>query len=256
EIVSGTIQDLDRGVVLGQRTFGKGLVQSTRMLTYGTQLKITTQKYYTPSGRCIQALDYSHRRDDGSVPKVPDSLRTVFKTKNGRKVLDGAGIDPEIVTNKKELSKITQSLMNKLLIFDYANKYRNSHESIPSAKGFRLTEADWQDFVAFLKDKEYGYKTETEKALEDLKTKAENEKYFAAISEEYQQLLGDLNHDKQADLEKNKAEIMRELEKEIATRYFFQRAQYEVAFVEDPDIVEAIAVLNDMSKYNSLLGKK
>ncbi|KAB2914734.1 MAG: S41 family peptidase [Bacteroidetes bacterium] len=253
EIVSGTIQDLDRGVVLGQRTYGKGLVQSTRMLSYGTQLKITTQKYYTPSGRCIQALDYSQRKEDGTVPNTPDSLRKEFKTKNGRRVLDGAGIDPDVKTTRTEYSKITNSLISKLLVFDFANKYRNTHDKIASAKDFKLTEADWKDFTNFLKDKEYDYQTETEKALEELKKKAEGEKYYEGISKSYEQLKKELGHDKMADLEKNKAEIMKLLEKEIATRYYYQRATWEVGFNDDPEITEALALLNDMTRYKKIL---
>ncbi len=256
EIVSGTIQDLDRGVVLGQRTYGKGLVQSTRMLSYGTQLKITTQKYYTPSGRCIQALDYSQRKEDGTVPNTPDSLRKEFKTKNGRRVLDGAGIDPDVKTGKTEYSKITISLINKLLVFDYANKYRNSHDKITSAKDFKLTDADWKDFTAFIKDKDYDYQTETEKALEELRKKAEGEKYYEGISKSYEQLKKELSHDKLADLEKNKVELMKLLEKEIATRYYYQRATWEVGFNEDPEITEALAVLNDMPRYKKILAGK
>ncbi len=256
EIVSGTLQDLDRGVVLGQRTFGKGLVQSNRMLSYGTQLKITTQKYYTPSGRCIQALDYSHRKDDGTVPIIPDSLRKTFKTKGGRLVLDGAGIDPDVKVEAKKYSKITQSLIKKLLIFDFANNYRNTHKSIASAKQFKLTEKDWTNFVAFLQDKDYGYQTETEKALDKLKEKAKKEKYFNAISDGYALLKKDLSHDKKADLVKNKTEIIKVLEKEIATRYYYQKAEFEVAFDDDKDITEAIAILNNSEKYKALLTKK
>ncbi len=255
EIVSGTIQDLDRGVVIGQRTYGKGLVQSTRMLTYGTQLKITTQKYYTPSGRCIQALDYSHRREDGSVPAMPDSLRNEFKTKIGRKVLDGAGIDPDIKTEATPYSKITQSLIRKLLIFDFANKYRNTHESIDKASTFALSEKDWNDFKAFLKDKDYGYQTETEKAMDALKEKAEKEEYYSGISNEFETLKKQLGHDKQADLEKNKDEILKVLEKEIAVRFYYQKANWEVGFNDDPEITAAISVLNDMARYKSLLSK-
>ncbi len=255
EIVSGTIQDLDRGVVIGQRTYGKGLVQSTRMLTYGTQLKITTQKYYTPSGRCIQALDYSHRREDGSVPAMPDSLRNEFKTKIGRKVLDGAGIDPDIKTEATPYSKITQSLIRKLLIFDFANKYRNTHESIDKASTFALSEKDWNDFKAFLKDKDYGYQTETEKAMDALKEKAEKEEYYSGISNEFETLKKQLGHDKQADLEKNKDEILKVLEKEIAVRFYYQKANWEVGFNDDPEITAAISVLNNMARYKSLLSK-
>jgi carboxyl-terminal processing protease len=172
EIVSGTIQDLDRGIVIGQRSFGKGLVQSTRPLTYNTQIKITTAKYYTPSGRCIQALDYSHRNEDGSVGSVPDSLKKEFKTKNGRKVYDGGGIDPDIKVELKPYAQITQSLLAKQVIFDFATEYRNSHDSIAQPKTFMLTQADFEAFKKLAETKELDYSTQTEKSLEELKKKA------------------------------------------------------------------------------------
>ena len=169
EIVSGTLQDLDRGVIIGQRTFGKGLVQTTRTLGYNAQLKITTSKYYIPSGRCIQALDYTHRNEDGSVGKIPDSLVTAFKTKSGRQVFDGGGIQPDIVMDQKKLSNISASLISKSIIFDFATHYRNEHPSIPPANSFRLSDDDWNDFVNFIADKEYDYTTKSEKSLEELK---------------------------------------------------------------------------------------
>jgi carboxyl-terminal processing protease len=162
EIVSGSIQDLDRGVIIGTRTFGKGLVQNTRPLSYGTQVKITTAKYYTPSGRCIQALDYSHRNEDGSVGVVADSLKKEFKTKNGRKVYDGGGVAPDIIVEHKNYSKITESLLTKQLIFDFATRYRASHPSIASAKEFRLTDKDFEDFKQYITGKEYDYSTASE----------------------------------------------------------------------------------------------
>lgn len=256
EIVSGSIQDLDRGVVIGQKTYGKGLVQSTRPLTYNAQLKVTTAKYYTPSGRCIQALDYSHRNADGSVGSVPDSLKKEFKTKSGRKVFDGGGVDPDVATKQAEYSKITESLIVNQLIFDYATKYRNKHTTVAPAKVFKLTDADFADFKTFLSDKKYDYQTASEKALEDFKKKAEDEKYFEAVQSQYQQLKQNLTRDKQADLDKNKSEIMELLESEIAKRYYFQKAQYEMAAKHDEDVKEAIKLLNDLPRYNAILGKK
>jgi carboxyl-terminal processing protease len=256
EIVSGSIQDLDRGVVIGQKTFGKGLVQSTRPLTYNSQLKVTTAKYYTPSGRCIQALDYSHRNSDGSVGAVPDSLKKEFKTRNGRKVYDGGGVDPDIAVKQHEYSKIAESLVINQLVFDYATQYRIKHASIAPAKEFALTDADFNDFKNFLADKKYDYQTTTERVLEDFKKKAEDEKYFEAVKTQYEQLKQNLHRDKQADLDKNKAEIMELLESEIAKRYYFQRAQYEMALKHDDDVKEAIKLFADPARYKSILSKQ
>lgn len=256
EIVSGTIQDLDRGVVVGQRTFGKGLVQSTRQLSYGTQLKVTTQKYYTPSGRCIQALDYSNKNEDGSVGSVPDSLKKEFKTKNGRKVYDGGGIDPDVDVEVRYLSKIAISLLSKQLIFDYATIYRNAHETIAPARDFLLTEDEFHNFLTFLKDKDYQYQTETEKELEEMAEKAKKEKYYDAIKADYEKLKMELQHDKEADLLKNKKEITELLEEEITRRYYYQRARFESSFNKDADIKSAIEVISDQSKFKDILTGK
>ena len=253
EIVSGALQDLDRAVVVGQKTFGKGLVQSTRPLNYNAQVKITTAKYYVPSGRCIQALDYSHRNEDGSVGNMPDSLKKEFKTKNGRKVYDGGGVDPDIVVPTKNYSQIAQSLMSKLLVFDFATQYRNKNASIAEAKDFKISEADFEDFKKFITDKDYGYTTSTEKSLDEFKKKAEEEKYFDAVKLQYESMKKELQHDKKADIEKNKEEIKLLLEEEIAKRYYFQKAHYETAFDHDEDILEALKVLADKNKYESIL---
>jgi carboxyl-terminal processing protease len=253
EIVSGALQDLDRAVVVGQKTFGKGLVQSTRPLNYNAQVKITTAKYYVPSGRCIQALDYSHRNEDGSVGNMPDSLKKEFKTKNGRKVYDGGGVDPDIVVPTKNYSQIAQSLMSKLLVFDFATQYRNKNASIAEAKDFKISEADFEDFKKFITDKDYGYTTSTEKSLDEFKKKAEEEKYFDAVKLQYESMKKELQHDKKADIEKNKEEIKLLLEEEIAKRYYFQKAHYETAFDHDEDILEALKVLADKYKYESIL---
>ncbi len=253
EIVSGALQDLDRGVVLGQRTFGKGLVQTTRPLSYNTQLKVTTAKYYIPSGRCIQSLDYSHHNEDGSVGKVADSLMRPFKTKAGRTVYDGGGILPDIVLEQNKFSNISQSLMNKYLIFDYATEYRVKHETILPVKEFQLDESDFSGLVAFLSDKEYDYVTKSEKALEDLKLNAEKEKYFTEISKEYENLQQKMMHNKKEDLIKNKEEVMRLLKEEIVSRYYYQKGRYEVNLSSDPEIKKAVQILADKPTYNSIL---
>jgi len=253
EIVSGTIQDLDRGIVIGQRSFGKGLVQSTRPLTYNTQIKITTAKYYTPSGRCIQALDYSHRNEDGSVGSVPDSLKKEFKTKNGRKVYDGGGIDPDIKVELKPYAQITQSLLAKQVIFDFATEYRNTHDSIAQPKTFMLTQADFEAFKKLAETKELDYSTQTEKSLEELKKKAEQEKYFEAIKASYDKMKAQLKQDKQADLDKNKEEIIALLEEEIVKRYYFQKGKIEASFSHDLEIKEALSVFANSERYKQII---
>lgn len=256
EIVSGTMQDLDRGVIIGQRSFGKGLVQTTRPLSYNAQVKITTSKYYIPSGRCIQALDYTHRNEDGSVGKVPDSLITSFKTKNGRVVYDGGGVNPDFKTPIHKYSQILQSLVLKSLVFDYATKYKMEHASIAPAKEFKLSDAEYDNFVAWLGDKEYDYTTKSEDLLKQLKTTAEKEKYFDGVSTEYKALQDKMIHDKKADLYKFKDEIKEFLEAEIVTRYYYQRGKIENGFKYDVDIKEALSVLGDKSRYNGILSGK
>lgn len=253
EIVSGSLQDLDRGVVIGQRSYGKGLVQQTRPLSYNAQLKVTVAKYYTPSGRCIQALDYSHHNEDGSVAKVPDSLISAFKTKNGRIVYDGGGIAPDITLEPQKYSNILGSLVTKNLIFNYATKYRIAHSSIPSAKDFKLSDAEYDEFVAFLNGKEYDYTTKTEKTLETLKADAKEDKTLDAINADIDALKIKLMHNKKEDLVKYKPEIKQFLEEEIASRYYFQNGRLEASLKDDPELKEALLVLNDNGKYTKIL---
>jgi carboxyl-terminal processing protease len=253
EIVSGSIQDFDRGIIIGQRTFGKGLVQTTRPLSYNAQLKVTTAKYYIPSGRCIQALDYSHRNEDGSVGKVPDSLISQFKTKGGRIVYDGGGVMPDFVTEIRQLSPLSQSLVLKYLLFDYATRYRNAHPSIAPARDFHLTDAEYGEFVQWLSGKDYDYVTKSEKLLEDLKATAEKEKYMASASAEYEALKKKITHDKAADLQKFKDEIKEMLENEIVSRYYFQNGQIEASFDHDVEINKAIEALKNKQVYTSIL---
>ncbi|MBP9141187.1 MAG: S41 family peptidase [Chitinophagales bacterium] len=252
EIVAGVIQDTDRGIVLGNRSFGKGLVQTTHPLPYDTKLKITTGKYYLPSGRCIQAIDYSGGYRD-NLDKVADSLRTAYKTKNGRKVLDAGGIDPDITIPEFEYSLITSSLLQKELIFDYATLFRTKNETIPQPEEFELTEAQLNDFFAYIKDKSYDYLTESEKLLKDLQKNIENEKYLPLVKDDMQKLENQIQHDKLNDLQKYKSEIKFALEHEIAMRYFFHKGQIKEMLEDDPVVIKALQALNDKTTYQKLL---
>lgn len=256
EIVSGSLQDLDRGVVIGQRTFGKGLVQTTRPLSYNTQMKITTSKYYIPSGRCIQAKDYTNRNEDGSVGNVPDSLIKEFKTKNGRKVYDGGGVNPDITITPEEYSPISRALAGKRLLFDFATEFRLKNPTIAPASEFRVNDAIFNDFKKFIADKEYDYTTDSEKALKELMESAEKENYFNAIETEYKQLKQKMMHDKNADLEKSKEEISRLLADEIVSRYYYQKGRIENGLFSDPEVKKALEVLNNKSLYNDVITGK
>jgi len=257
EIVSGVIQDYDRGVIVGQRSFGKGLVQTTRPLSYNSQLKVTIAKYYTPSGRCIQAIDYSHRNEDGSVGSIPDSLRTAFKTvRNSRVVYDGGGISPDIDVQKKLLAPITASLINKGLFFDYANIYAFNHKKIGAAKEFALTDAEYEDFLKWLKDKDYDYTTKVESNLQELVNNAKKEQYYESIKGQIENLKTQISHNKENDLKTFKDEIREELEEEIASRYYLQKGTVEASFDSDADVMAAVKVLNNSTEYNKILSGK
>ncbi len=256
EIVSGAIQDLDRGVVIGQRTFGKGLVQSTRPLSYNTQLKLTVAKYYIPSGRCIQALDYSNRNPDGSVGKVPDSLMKAFTTKNGRKVFDGGGVAPDFDIETNANHNIIFSLLSKRHIFNYATLYRLKNETLPGGANFKLSDADFTAFVNYLADKDYDYVTQSEQLLEDYMEAAKREKYFDAVKADFDRLKKSLTHDKESDLLKNKEEIKSLLAQEIASRYFFQRGRIQASFYNDADLIKGLEVLNNNAIYAKTLALK
>ena len=251
EIVAGAIQDLDRGVVIGQRSFGKGLVQQTKKLSYNAQLKLTVAKYYIPSGRCIQALDYSNRNDDGSVGKVPDSLMTAFKTKNGRTVFDGGGIKPDIEVEQDDLSNLIISLIRERLFFDYATLYKYKNSSIDSI--FRLSDNDFASFKDFLSDKSYDYKTETEKAIEALKTTSEKENYFNLLEPQYLNLFDEFELNKKNDLDRNRQIINEILSEEISSRYYYQEGRIRTSIEYDKEIKEAIKHLKQKDLYNSIL---
>ena len=252
EIVSGSIQDLDRGVVIGQRSYGKGLVQQTRKLSYNAQLKLTVAKYYIPSGRCIQALDYSSRNEDGSVGKVTDSLMTSFETRIGREVKDGGGILPDIVTEPAKYSMIIPSLLKERLFFDFATDYRFSHDTI--LYDFEFSEADFLDFTNYISDKDYTYETATEKSLEKLKKKAEDEEYFDALSEEYNALVLKMQLNKEDDLQNSKGDIKEILTGEIMSRYYYQKGRIKAGLNFDIELDKAIEVLKNKEQYNKILG--
>lgn len=253
EIVSGVIQDYDRGVLVGEKTFGKGLVQATRPLTYNSQLKITTAKYYIPSGRCIQAINYSQRNEDGSAGVVPDSLKSEFTTKNGRKVYDGGGVDPDDEVEPAIPAPITISLMSKGLLFEYALLYHHNHEKIADARDFKLTDEEYSEFKEWLKDKDYDYTTKVEKTIEALTKFAKTEKYYDNIKSEIADLESKVAHNKEKDLVEFADEVKSVLEDRIVEQYYLMRGNFESAFDDDVQLQKAIEVLHNNQEYNSLL---
>jgi carboxyl-terminal processing protease len=253
EIVSGVLQDYDRAVVVGERTFGKGLVQATRPLSYNSQLKVTTAKYYIPSGRCIQEIDYAHRNEDGTLGKFPDSLRTAFKTTAGRTVYDGGGVAPDIEVNDREIADITRILLQKSYLFDYATRYRAEHPAIVPARQFKLSDADYQKFMAYLQGKNISYSTDAEKALTDLSKKVKEEKHYDDVKLELEAVRKKITVNKANDLQRFKPEIKELLEQEIVSRYYFEKGRTEAGFDDDPNIIAAVAVLNDPNRYAALL---
>ncbi len=253
EIVAGSLQDLDRAIIIGQRSYGKGLVQQTFNLPYNSLVKITIAKYYIPSGRCIQEIYYTHRKDDGSVVKVADSLMHEFKTKDGRSVYDGSGIYPDIFVKQEHFANITEALVGKLLIFDYATRYRDTHPTLDNVRTYSLSDADYADFVKFLADKNYSYNTSSEKLLAELKTAATNEKQFSGIQNEYDALKAKLMASKKNDLQLHKDEIKQVLENEIASRYYFEKGRYETNFKYDKELAQAVKVMQDKELVASIL---
>ncbi|MDX9942223.1 MAG: S41 family peptidase [Bacteroidales bacterium] len=253
EIVAGAIQDFDRGVILGQRTFGKGLVQNVVPLSYNTQLKVTVAKYYIPSGRCIQAIDYAQRNEDGSVAMIPDSLKKAFTTRNGRVVYDGGGIEPDVPVDPQILSNISFTLANRFLIFDYANHFFRTHQSIPPAAEFEITDAVYSDFVNFLSDKDYDYVTRSENLMEELREASANEKYFSAIESEYEALKQKMIHNKEEDLLTFRDEISMLLKEEIVSRYYYQKGRVLASLSMDPDIDRALEILSNGNGYRRIL---
>lgn len=255
EIVSGSLQDFDRAVIMGQCSFGKGLVQNILPLIYNSQIKVTVSKYYIPSGRCIQAIDYSHRDKDGNANKIPDSLRTAFKTKGGRTVYDGLGIEPDITIAPEYASNIAIALISKFLCFDYATKFVKENPNIASAKDFEITDEIYNDFIEFLKDKDYNYTTTSEKILDDLITSAKKEKLGENTLKEIELIKTQIAEDKKEDLIKYKEDIKEILLSEIVVRYYNQKGKIEALLKHDNKVKEATKLLYDQKQYNKTLGK-
>ncbi|WNJ20790.1 S41 family peptidase [Pontibacter sp. G13] len=253
EIVSGAIQDLDRGVIVGRRSFGKGLVQNVRPLSYNTQMKITIARYFIPSGRCIQAIDYFHRKEDGTAGRVPDSLFQEYKTRNGRPVFDGGGIYPDVIVEKPALHPATQALVSQNMIFDFATQYSLSHDSIAGPRDFELSDADYDSFVAFAQGKDFAFQTATESQLDVFAKSLEKESYQEALADELAALRDKLNRQKSQDLVERRVEISDLIRKEIVNRYFYKQGVLESGFTFDADIQAALKVLNDPAKYQTTL---
>ena len=253
EIVSGVIQDYDRGVLVGTRTFGKGLVQATRPLPYNSQLKITTAKYYIPSGRCIQAIDYSEKNEDGSVRAIPDSLKVAFKTSKGRTVYDGGGIMPDIESEPHEYSNLLFNIVNNNLIFEYVNEYYVQHSEISDAKQFSISDEEYKEFVSWIKQKDVSFSSEMDRAIEALEKMAKEEKYYVGVEEEINDLKSKVEAIKANYLIEFQFEVKLMLEQEIVSRYYFHKGMIESGIYKDKTIAKAVDVLNDSYRYNRIL---
>ncbi len=255
EIVAGSLQDFDRAVVMGQCSFGKGLVQNILPLIYNSQMKVTVSKYYIPSGRCIQAIDYSHRDKSGKANKIPDSLRTAFKTKNGRTVYDGLGIEPDITIDLRYASNIAITLINKFHCFNYATKFVKENPSIAPAKDFEITDEIYNDFIEYLKDKDYSYTTTSEKILDDLLASAKKEKLGENTLKEIELIKTQIAEEKKNDLIKFKKDIKDILLSEIVVRYYNQKGKIEALLKHDNEVEDAIKLLYNKKEYEKTLGK-
>ena len=253
EILSGSLQDLDRAVIVGNRTYGKGLVQVPRSLPYGGNLKITTSKYYIPSGRCVQAIDYAHRNEDGSVARMPDSLTTVFHTAAGREVRDGGGVSPDIEVKQERLPNILFYLVRDNLIFDYATDYCLKHPAIASAKEFELTDADYEEFKNKVKGADFKYDQQSEKILNTLKEAAEFEGYMKDASDEFKTLENKLKHNLDRDLDYFSKDIKKMIAEEIIKRYYYQEGAIIQQLKDDKDLDEAVKVLTNPERYQQIL---
>lgn len=255
EIVSGSLQDLDRAVIIGERSYGKGLVQNILPMPYNSQMKVTVSKYFIPSGRCIQAIDYKHRDENGRAVKVPDSLKTAFQTRNGRTVYDGFGIEPDIEVEHETSSLLSIALYNRFHFFNYAMKFVKEHESIPPASEFQITDEIYQDFVDYLSDKTYDYTTYTENIISDLRKVAEEENYMDNLKQQIDQLEKTYKEAKQEDLMRNREEISELLKDAILVHYYYRKGCIEGSLAADPDVKKAVEVLTNKAEYNRILNK-
>ena len=253
EIVAGTLQDYDRAVVVGEKSYGKGLVQLSRPLSYNSQVKITTAKYYTPTGRCIQVLDYTHRREDGSVGSIPDSIKKEFKTSKGRIVYDGGGIDPDVKLEVQDPASITQVIFTNGLIFDYATYYALKHPTLPPASEFKLSDEEYTEFMVWMKNKEYNYRSPLEVQLATFTQEAKRERTYNELKPQLDQITARLGDSHKHDLTTFKDQIKSLLEEEIATRYYLEKGAVEVGFKSDPEVTKAIEVLSNTATYKKIL---
>lgn len=252
EIVAGALQDLDRAVLVGQNSFGKGLVQTTKGLSYNTSMKITTSKYYIPSGRLIQRLDYSNKVE-GKALAVADSSKRIFKTRNGRIVIDGEGIQPDAAIKPSKLSELSLSLIQNHILFNYATRFRSKHDSIVSPFEFEVSDSLYNDFCLFIQDKDYDYVTRTEKNINRLESQAKEDKYYDMLSSEFTKLKLTMQDIKNKDTENHKSELKELLEQEIIRRYYYQRGDIEVQFDDDMDWASCKEILTDSTGYNQYL---
>lgn len=253
EIVAGTLQDYDRAVVLGEKSYGKGLVQIPRPLSYNSQVKITTAKYYTPTGRCIQVLDYSHRREDGSAGSIPDSLKKEFSTTHGRKVFDGGGIDPDVKIESPQPTMVTRALFREGVIFDFATLYANKHATIADAKSFSISDQEYQEFVTWTKAKSLTYESSLETELNDLVALAKKERSYDELKPQLDLIKARITDGRKNDLTNFKDQIKPLLEKEIVSRYYFEKGTVEAGFKNDNEVKKAMEVLRNQSEYKKIL---
>ena len=253
EIVAGTLQDYDRAVVLGEKSYGKGLVQIPRSLSYNSQVKITTAKYYTPTGRCIQVLDYSHRREDGSAGSIPDSVKKEFSTTHRRKVFDGGGIDPDIKIESLQPAIVTQVLFQEGMIFDFATLYAYTHASILDAKSFSLTDQEYQEFVTWTKTKKLIYQSSLETELNDLVAHSKRERSYDELKPQLDLIKARIEDGRKNDLVNFKDQIKPLLEEEIVSRYYFEKGTVESRFKNDNEVKKAMEVLRDQPEYKKIL---
>jgi carboxyl-terminal processing protease len=257
EIVSGALQDLDRAVIIGERTYGKGLVQVTRELPYGGSLKVTTSKYYIPSGRCIQAIDYTHRNEDGSVGRIPDSLTTVFKTAAGREVRDGGGIVPDVAVKEEKSPSIAYYLATQYIVFDFVTDWVSKHPQIAPVESFGITDEDYESFKTYVNTKkDFKYDMLSEKTLASLKEVMEYEGYMNAAGDEYKALEAKLSPDLDRDMELFKNDIKGLINTEIVKRYYYRKGEIREELKTDNGVKEAIALLNDTERYKAILSPK
>ena len=254
EIVAGALQDYDRAILIGQKTFGKGLVQTTRQLAYNAQLKVTTAKYYIPSGRCIQALDYSHRKKDGTVEKFADSLKVEFKTKGNRKVFDGGGLDPDIAIPGEFLGSVSEELVTNGFIFEYASLYCGEHPEVPATmRNFKLSDAEYAKFLAWLKDRSFRYSTDLEKQTDLLIETAKIERHYDELQNQLTALKSKIDQNHASDFTRFKNEISMILEGEIAFHYRLASGHAEISLDREPEIIQAQKILSDNAAYRKLL---